>query len=60
MKIKVVETITEIEATAQEIIASQTVGGRFASLLANALTPYRAYDYDEDEEDDDAERREEC
>ena len=60
MKIKVVETITEIEATAQEISASQTVGGRFASLLANALTPYRAYDYDEDEEGDDAERREEC
>ncbi|MBE5996565.1 MAG: hypothetical protein E7240_04310 [Lachnospiraceae bacterium] len=52
MKIKVIETITEIEATAQEINASQTVGGRFASLLANALTPYRAYD----EEDDDAER----
>lgn len=56
MKIKVVETITEIEATAQEINASQTVGGRFASLLANALTPYRAYD--EDEEDDDTERGE--
>ena len=55
MKIKVIETITEIEATAQEINASQTVGGRFASLLANALTPYRAYD--EDEEDDEAERR---
>ena len=49
MKVKVIETITEIEATAQEINASQTVGGRFASLLANALTPYRAYD-EEDEE----------
>ena len=57
MKNKVIETMTEIEATAQEISASQTVGGRFASLLANALTPYRAYD--DDEEDDDAERREE-
>lgn len=57
MKIKVVETITEIEATAQEISASQTISGKFASLLANALTPYRAYD--EDEEEDDAERREE-
>ena len=55
MKIKVIENITEIEATAQEINASQTVGGRFSSLLANALTPYRAY-Y-EDEEDDEAERR---
>lgn len=50
MKIKVIETMTEIEATAQEINASQSIGGRFASLLANALTPYRAYD--EDEEDD--------
>ena len=55
MKIKVIETVTEIEATAQEINASQTVGGRFASLLANALTPYRAYD--EDDADNDAERR---
>ena len=53
MKIKVVETVTEIEATASEISASQTVGGRFASLLANALTPYRAYEEDgEDDEDD--------
>lgn len=57
MKIKVVETTTEIEATAQEINASQTIGDRFASLLASALTPYRAYD--EDEEDDEAERQEE-
>jgi hypothetical protein len=55
MKIKVIETMTEIEATAQEINASQSLGSRFASLLANALTPYRAYD--EDEGDDDAERR---
>ena len=56
MKIKIVETVTEIEATASEISASQTVAGRFASLLANALTPYRAYDEDDE---DDAERREE-
>lgn len=56
MKIKVVETVTEIEATASEINASQTVGGRFASLLANALTPYRAY---EEDDEDDSERREE-
>lgn len=53
MKIKVQETFTEIEATASEISASQTVGGRFASLLANALTPYRSYEEDEDN----AERR---
>ena len=56
MKIKVIETVTEIEATASEISASQTVGGRFASLLANALTPYRAYD---EEDENDVERREE-
>lgn len=55
LKIKVIETVTEIEATASEISASQTVGGRFASLLANALTPYRAYD---EEDEDDEERRE--
>jgi len=56
MKIKVIETVTEIEATASEISASQTVGGRFASLLANALTPYRAYD---EEGENDEERQEE-
>ena len=52
MKIKVIETMTEIEATAQEISASQSLGSRFASLLANALTPYRAYDEDEDEDEE--------
>ena len=58
MKIKVIETetVTEIEATASEISASQTVAGKFASLLANVLTPYRAYDEDDE---NDAERREE-
>ena len=50
MKIKVIETVTEIEATASEISASQTVAGKFAAMLANALTPYRVYD--EDGEDD--------
>ena len=59
MKIKVIETMTEIEATAQEINASQTIGSRFASLLANALTPYRAYDEDGDgDENCDADKRE--
>lgn len=59
MKIKVIETVTEIEATASEISASQTVGGRFASLLANALTPYPYKVYEEDKDDeDDAERQE--
>lgn len=59
MKIKVIETVTEIEATASEINASQTVAGRFASLLANALTPYRAYGEDAWNAEDDAERQEE-
>lgn len=54
MKIKVIETVTEIEATASEIGASQTIAGKFAALLANALTPYRAYEEEcEGEEDDD-------
>ena len=48
MKIKVMETVTEIEATASEIGASQTLAGKFAALLANALTPYRAYEEEED------------
>ena len=55
MKIKVIETVTEIEATASEISASQTVAGKFASLLANVLTPYMAYDEDDE---NGAERRE--
>ena len=56
MKIKVIETVTEIEANASEISASQTVAGRFSSLLANILTPYKAY---EEDDEDDEERREE-
>lgn len=56
MKIKVIETVTEIEATASEINASQTLAGKFASMLANVFTPYRAYDEDDE---NDAERREE-
>ena len=53
MKIKVIETVTEIEATAAEINASQTLGARFATLLANALTPYRAYEEEDEEEESD-------
>ena len=49
MKIKVIETVTEIEATAQEINASQTIADKFSSLLANVLTPYRAYGEDDDD-----------
>ena len=56
MKIRVIETVTEIEATASEINASQTVASRFSSLLASALTPYRAYGEDDE---DDSEGREE-
>lgn len=48
MKIKVIETVTEIEATASEISASQ-----MASLLADVLTPYRAYN---EEDENNAER----
>jgi len=55
MKVYVHETITEIEATKEEIGASQTVAGRFASLLANAMTPCRVDD-EEPEEEEDAER----
>ena len=59
MKIKVIETVTEIEATASEIGASQTLAGKFASLLANALTPYRAYTEEDEDDENDAERWEE-
>ena len=53
MRVKVIETVTEIEATAAEISASQTLGARFATLLANAMTPYRAYEEKDEEEDED-------
>ena len=49
MKVKVIETVTEIEATAAEINASRTVGDRLMSMLADALTPYRAYEEEEEE-----------
>ena len=52
MRIKVIETVTEIEATAAEISASQTLGSRFATLLANAMTPYRAYEEEDEEEEE--------
>ena len=55
MRVYVHETITEIEATKEEIGASQTIAGRFAALLANALTPYRE-DEEETEEEENAER----
>ena len=57
MKIKVIETVTEIEATASEIGASQTVAGKFAALLANALTPYRVYEDEGGEDEDDGSDR---
>ena len=46
MKVKVIETVTEIEATAAEINASQTIAGKLAAILSNALTPYRFYEDD--------------
>lgn len=55
MKIRITETITEIEATANEISASQTLAGKFASMLGNALTPCRSYD-DENDEDEEEEQ----
>lgn len=51
MKVKVIETVTEIEATAAEINASQTLGARFATLLASAMNPYRAYEEEDEEEE---------
>lgn len=55
MKIRVTEITTEIEATANEISASQTLAGKFASMIGNALTPYRSYD-DENDEDEEEEQ----
>lgn len=51
MKVRVTETVTEIEATVAEINASQTLAGKLASILATALTPHRSYGDDDTEED---------
>ena len=53
MRVHIHETITVIEATEEEIGASQTVAGRLASMLANALTPYRAYEDEPREAEED-------
>lgn len=52
MKVKVIETVTEIEATTAEINASQTLAGKLSAILANAFTPYRAYDEEDEEEEE--------
>lgn len=52
MRVKVIETVTEIEATAAEINASQTLAGKLSAILANAFTPYRAYDEEDEEEEE--------
>lgn len=52
MKIRVTEITTEIEATANEISASQTIAAKFATLLGNALDPYRAYGDEGEEEEE--------
>lgn len=51
MKIKVTEYITEIEADANELRESNTLGENFAMMLRRCFQPIRAYDDDEDEED---------
>ena len=48
MKIK----ITEIEADAKELSASNTLGDNFVMLLKRCLQPMQAYDDEEEEEEE--------
>ena len=50
MKITITETI--IEATAAEINASQTLGGKIATILSRAFT---SGEYEDGEDEDDVE-----
>ena len=49
MKIRM--EITEIEASADEVRASQTIGDAFRMALTRAFAPMGYYDTEEDEEE---------
>ena len=49
MKIRVVETVTEIEADARELRESNTLAQNFANLLSRCFQSNEPFDDDDDE-----------
>lgn len=54
MKIKTTTTVTEIEATAEELRQGNTLSDAFCTMLRNALMPscYDDCEYEGEEQDD--------
>ena len=55
MKIRVVETVTEIEADARELRESNTISQNFANLLSRCFQSKEPFDDDEEEEEEESE-----
>ena len=58
MKIKVIETITEIEADARELRESQTLGQNFVSMLSRCFQSREPFDDETEENDEEGETEE--
>ena len=52
MKIKVIETITEIEADARELRESQPLASNLVNMLNRAFQSREPFDDDEEEQED--------
>lgn len=55
MKIRVVETVTEIEADARELRESNTLADNFAMMLSRCFQSKEPLDDDEEEEEEESE-----
>ena len=57
MKIRIVETVTEIEADARELRESNTLGDNFRMMLSRAFAnkePFDDYEEEDDQEETEA------
>ena len=55
MKIRVVETVTEIEADARELRESNTLANNFTMMLSRCFQSKEPFDDDEEEEEAESE-----
>ena len=51
MKLRVIETITEVEADARELRESNTLAGNLANFLSRAFQNHEPFDDEDDQED---------
>lgn len=58
MKIRIVETKTEIEADARELRESNGLAGNFANLLSRCFQSREPFDDDYDDEDEEVDENE--